>query len=84
MHSCSTANSITICVVAFSPIRKYKLLIMIPNVWTDIGVLFALLKQSPESTGIKSKQWKERVLPPDPCGQVSDDQTKMKKGFVTI
>lgn len=56
-------------------------LIIIPNVQTDIGVIFALLKQSPESTGIISKQWKERVLPPDPWVQVSDDQTKMKKVF---
>lgn len=56
MYSCSTANSITVCIMAFSPIRKYKSLIMIPNVHTDIGVIFALLKQSPESTGILSKQ----------------------------
>lgn len=54
---------------------------MIPNVQTDIGVIFALLKQSPESTGIMSKQWKEGVLPPDPWDQVSDDQDKMKKFF---
>lgn len=80
MHSCCIVNSITVCIMVFSRIRKYKLLIINPNARTDTAVIFALPKQSPESTGCMQVSSERKEY----CLLIPEDKsvTKMKRGFL--